>query len=104
MYVHADLTLQERALERTTPIGCTPGRYRPPDKLLAFLSSSPGALLRRGPLRTTACDFHRTGLKQAQGSRTRRKAAAGYGIGAASAPTLAIDVDKLEGSGIVRRS
>ncbi len=28
-------------------------------------SGSPGALLRRGPLRTTACDFHRTGLKQA---------------------------------------
>jgi len=37
MYVHADLTLKERALARTTPIGTAPGRYRPPDKLLAFL-------------------------------------------------------------------
>jgi site-specific recombinase XerD len=39
MYVHADLTLKERALARTTPIGDKPGRYRPPDKLLAFLES-----------------------------------------------------------------
>jgi len=37
MYVHADLTLKERALARTTPIGTAPGRYRPPDSLLAFL-------------------------------------------------------------------
>ena len=37
MYVHADLTLKERALSRTTPIGGPPGRYRPPDDLLAFL-------------------------------------------------------------------
>ena len=29
------------------------------------LSGSPRALLRRGPLRTSACGFHRTGLKQA---------------------------------------
>ena len=39
MYVHADLTLKERALARTTPIGAVPGRYRPPDSLLAFLES-----------------------------------------------------------------
>jgi integrase/recombinase XerD len=39
MYVHADLTLKERALARTTPIGSTPGRYQPPDQLLAFLES-----------------------------------------------------------------
>jgi integrase/recombinase XerD len=39
MYVHADLTLKERALARTTPIGTAPGRYRPPDSLLAFLES-----------------------------------------------------------------
>jgi integrase/recombinase XerD len=37
MYVHADLTLKERALSRTAPIGGPPGRYRPPDDLLAFL-------------------------------------------------------------------
>ena len=39
MYVHADLTLKERALSRTTPIGSKPGRYRPSDDLLAFLET-----------------------------------------------------------------
>ncbi len=39
MYMHADLLLKERALSRTTPIGSAPGRYRPPDKLLAFLEA-----------------------------------------------------------------
>ncbi len=39
MYVHADLTLKERALSRTTPIGIPPGRYRPADDLLAFLEA-----------------------------------------------------------------
>jgi site-specific recombinase XerD len=37
IYVHADQTLKERALARTRPVGTTPGRYRPPDTLLAFL-------------------------------------------------------------------
>lgn len=37
IYIHADLALKERALARTTPAGVRPGRYRPPDKLLAFL-------------------------------------------------------------------
>jgi len=39
IYVHADLTLKERALARTTPIDTEPGRYRPGDELLAFLES-----------------------------------------------------------------
>jgi integrase/recombinase XerD len=39
MYVHADLTLKERALSRTAPLGGPPGRYRPPDDLLAFLEN-----------------------------------------------------------------
>lgn len=37
IYVHADLALKERALARTTPPDVTPGRYRAPDTLLAFL-------------------------------------------------------------------
>lgn len=37
IYLHADLRLKERALARTTPMGTNPGRYRPDDKLLAFL-------------------------------------------------------------------
>jgi len=38
-YLHADLTIKERALARTTPVSSKPGRYRPPDSLLAFLES-----------------------------------------------------------------
>lgn len=38
-YLHADLSIKERALARTTPIASKPGRYRPPDSLLAFLES-----------------------------------------------------------------
>lgn len=39
MYVHADLSLKEKALARITPIDSVPGRYRPPDPLLAFLEA-----------------------------------------------------------------
>jgi site-specific recombinase XerD len=39
MYVHADLTLKEKALARIAPIDSAPGRYRPPDTLLAFLEA-----------------------------------------------------------------
>ena len=38
-YLHADLTIKERALALTTPASVTPGRYRPSDKLIAFLES-----------------------------------------------------------------
>ncbi len=38
VYLHTDLRLKEKALSRmATPAGATPGRYRPDDKLLAFL-------------------------------------------------------------------
>lgn len=39
IYLHADLAIKERALARTTPTGTKPGRYKPPDPLLAFLES-----------------------------------------------------------------
>ena len=39
IYLHADLALKERALARITPATSTPGRYRPPDTILAFLQS-----------------------------------------------------------------
>jgi integrase/recombinase XerD len=39
MYLHADMRLKEKALSRTTPLGVKPGRYRPDDKLLAFLET-----------------------------------------------------------------
>lgn len=37
IYLHADLAIKEGALARTAPLGTTPGRYRPPDSLIAFL-------------------------------------------------------------------
>ncbi len=37
IYLHPDLALKERALARTAPANTTPGRYRPPDPLLALL-------------------------------------------------------------------
>jgi site-specific recombinase XerD len=37
-YFHADLSIKERALARTTPASVRPGRYRPPDPVLAFLA------------------------------------------------------------------
>ncbi len=39
IYLHADLAIKERALDRTAPAGTRAGRYRPPDALLAFLES-----------------------------------------------------------------
>lgn len=38
-YVHADLTVKERALARTTPPATAPGRYQASDELIAFLES-----------------------------------------------------------------
>ena len=37
IYLHADDKLKRQAIERTTPTGTPPGRYQPPDTLLAFL-------------------------------------------------------------------
>ena len=39
IYLHADLQIKERALARTAPITTKPGRFRPNDKLLAFLEA-----------------------------------------------------------------
>ncbi|MFZ1414405.1 MAG: tyrosine-type recombinase/integrase [Defluviicoccus sp.] len=39
IYLQADLRIKERALERTAPITTKPGRFRPTDKLLAFLEA-----------------------------------------------------------------
>ena len=37
VYVHADLTMKERALDRRTPLKTRASRYRPSDALLGFL-------------------------------------------------------------------
>ena len=39
MYIHANLQMKERAMERTKPVDVPAGRYRPPDKLMAFLEA-----------------------------------------------------------------
>jgi len=39
MYLEADLSMKERALDRLQPTGATSGRYRPPDQLMQFLQS-----------------------------------------------------------------
>ena len=36
-YVHADMTIKEKALALTAPVAAMPGRYHPNDKILAFL-------------------------------------------------------------------
>lgn len=38
-YLHADLSIKENALALTTPASAKPGRYHPPDKVLAFLEA-----------------------------------------------------------------
>ena len=39
VYLHADMRLKEKALSRTEPLAVKPRRYRPDDKLLAFLET-----------------------------------------------------------------
>ena len=39
VYLHANLALKEQALAKTNPIKGKLGRYRPSDKLIAFLQS-----------------------------------------------------------------
>jgi len=36
-YIHADMTIKERALALITPLSVAPGRYKPADAVLAFL-------------------------------------------------------------------
>jgi site-specific recombinase XerD len=38
-YLHADNKLKQQAIERIAPTGTRPGRYRPPDKVMAFLQA-----------------------------------------------------------------
>jgi integrase/recombinase XerD len=39
IYLHADMSQKQQAIARVAPPGTTPGRYRPPDPLLAFLEA-----------------------------------------------------------------
>jgi site-specific recombinase XerD len=39
IYLHADLAIKEKALARTASPDAKPGRYRPPDAVLAFLEA-----------------------------------------------------------------
>jgi integrase/recombinase XerD len=37
VYLHADMTHKQQAIDRTKPLNAKPGRYQPPDALLRFL-------------------------------------------------------------------
>lgn len=39
IYLHADMTHKQEAIDRTTPLTAKPGRYRPSDAIIAFLES-----------------------------------------------------------------
>jgi len=39
IYLHADLAIKQKALDRTTPPTVKPGRYQPTDRVLAFLDA-----------------------------------------------------------------
>jgi site-specific recombinase XerD len=39
IYLHADMTHKQQAIDRTKPLATKPGRYRPPDSLLKFLEA-----------------------------------------------------------------
>ncbi len=39
IYLHADMTHKQQAIDRTRPLTTKPGRYQPPDALLAFLEA-----------------------------------------------------------------
>jgi site-specific recombinase XerD len=38
IYLHADMSLKEKALAKLTPLSAKPGRYRAPDALMRFLA------------------------------------------------------------------
>ena len=39
VYLHADMSHKQKAIARANPLATKPGRYRPPDALIAFLKS-----------------------------------------------------------------
>jgi len=39
IYLHADMSHKQRAIDRVTPLAAKPDRYRPPDPLIAFLEA-----------------------------------------------------------------
>lgn len=39
IYLHADMSHKQQAIDRVTPLAAKPGRYRPPDSLIAFLEA-----------------------------------------------------------------
>jgi hypothetical protein len=47
-YLHADISIKKKALALTTPAWARPGRYRPPDKVLAFEGLYPAGRVESG--------------------------------------------------------
>jgi integrase/recombinase XerD len=53
IYLHADMTHKQQAIDRTRPLATKPGRYRSPDTLLKFLEA--GSAARLGDSLTYPC-------------------------------------------------
>ena len=73
-YIHADMTIKERALALLTPAAVTPGRYTPTDDVLALprqpRMTMPTPSRHRGHEPTA--DVHRHGSAVGPGSPTDR--------------------------------
>ena len=62
-YIHADMTIKERALALLTPPTAKPGRYRPTDEVLAYLDSLSDVAHQRATSRPR--EAHRTQRRRA---------------------------------------
>ena len=62
IYLHADMTHKQQAIDRTKPLATKPGRYRPPDALLAFLEASDYADLTSGITSCRQADHAEVGI------------------------------------------
>ena len=70
IYLHADNKLKQQAIDRTAPTGTPPGRYKPPDQLLAFLEE-PLIMLNASPSQTALSRQNLRHRTRPQHNRTR---------------------------------
>ena len=78
-YLHADISIKEKALALTTPASARPGRYHPSDKVLAFLESL--ELCRATIVRS----------QRPQGHRRSPRHSRGVGIGRSMRTSASVD-------------
>ena len=71
VYIHADLAIKERAIARTAPLPAAAKRYKPPDRLLAFLEGLGLCRVRLPQARTDPKPASRTRHKTGRGIMPR---------------------------------